>query len=61
MARQLTFDLGRHPDQQQPHLQVPGGDERTINDASRPIVAAHRIDGDSQVGMYCTSNGLALL
>src|SRR5580765_4257493 len=46
MPRELPFDRRAIADQQQSDLKMSGRDQGAINDGSRPLVAAHRIDGD---------------
>jgi hypothetical protein len=45
MAVQLTLDRIADAHQEQPYLEMPSGDQRTLDDARRRIVAAHRVDG----------------
>ena len=48
MARQLALDRRRAiADEQQADLQMTRGDERSVDDAAGPVVAAHRVDGDA--------------
>jgi hypothetical protein len=43
MARQLALDRRGVADENEPDLQVPRSDERTVDDAARGVVAAHGI------------------
>ena len=47
MPRQLPFDHVAIADEQQSNLEMTRGDECTVNNRSRAVVTAHRIDGNA--------------
>jgi hypothetical protein len=47
MPRELCLNRASVPDEQQSDLEVTRSNEGAVNNRARPIVAAHRIDGDS--------------
>ena len=49
MAREFPFDEGFLPREQEPDLEMPGGDERPVDDGPGAVIAAHGVDGDAQV------------
>ena len=63
MTGELGLDRCGVADEQQADLQMPGGDERTVDDDGRPGIAAHGIDGYAQAllfdGLYLTSGVIA--
>ena len=61
MPRQLALDRARVADEQQPDLQMTRGDQRPVDDAAGPVVAAHRVDGDAhRSATSCQLAGLQL-
>ena len=49
MTRELALDRRAIADEQQPYLQMTGSDQRAVDDAARPVVAAHRVNGDTHL------------
>jgi hypothetical protein len=47
MPPQLGVDNVASADEQEPDLQVPGRDQRSVDDASGSMVTAHGVDGDA--------------
>src|SRR5205814_8936243 len=47
MPRELALDRRTGAHEHQTDLEMSRGDERTVNDAAGPVVAAHRVDGDA--------------
>ena len=60
VARQFALDQRPVSGEQQADLEVPGGNERPVNDCPRAVIAAHGVDGYAQLeaGSYVSSTAL---